>query len=109
MEATEAPSITKTFNDHDIRIVENDGEPWLVARDVCGALEHSDTSMAVSRLDEDEKGTSSICTPGGDQEMTVISEAGTYRLIFTSRKPEADKDKLQGYSYCEYPLAASKK
>ena len=109
MEATaEAPSITKTFNDHDIRIVENDGEPWLVAKDVCDALKVGNPTDAVSRLDDDEKGVDSE-TLGGAQEMNVISEAGTYRLIFTSRKPEADKDKLQGYSYCEYPLAASKK
>jgi prophage antirepressor-like protein len=91
MEATaEVPSITKTFNDHDIRIVENDGEPWLVAKDVCDALDIGNASMALRRLDDDEKGVNSIETLGGNQEMQLINEAGVYRLIFTSRKTEAE-------------------
>ena len=30
-----------------------------------------------------------IYTPGGNQEMTIVSEAGLYSLILRSRKPEA--------------------
>ena len=91
MEATkEASPITKTFNESEIRIIENDGEPWFVAKDVAEALEISRTHDAIRRLDEDEKGADTIRTPGGDQEMTVINEAGVYRLIFTPRKPEAE-------------------
>jgi len=71
------------------RAVMRDGEPWFVAADVCAALDYSDTSMTVRRLDEDERGTSSICTPFGDQQMLVINEAGLYSLILGSRKPEA--------------------
>jgi prophage antirepressor-like protein len=32
------------------------------------------------------KGVSSIHTPGGPQEMTIINESGLYALILTSRK-----------------------
>lgn len=40
-------------------------------------------------LDDDEKGTHTIRTPGGPQSVAVISESGLYSLILTSRKPEA--------------------
>ena len=30
-----------------------------------------------------------MSTPGGNQEMTIVSEAGLYSLILRSRKPEA--------------------
>jgi len=72
-----------------VRSMTIDGEPWFVAADVCAVLEHSDTSMAISRLDEDEKGTNIVCTLGGPQSLAVINESGLYSLILTSRKPQA--------------------
>lgn len=72
-----------------VRTVVIDGEPWFVAVDVCRVLEHTNTSVAVSRLDDDEKGVSTLYTPGGTQGASVVSEAGLYSLILTSRKPEA--------------------
>ena len=77
------------FNDHPVRIVEKDGEPWWVAKDVCDVLELTNSRMSVESLEEDEKGVSNIYTPGGMQSMTVISEAGLYSLILRSRKPQA--------------------
>lgn len=41
------------------------------------------------RLDDDEKGVDSIHTPGGDQSMATVTEAGLYSLILGSRKVEA--------------------
>ena len=72
-----------------MRTVIKDGQPWFVAADICAVLEHTDTSKAVSRLDADEKGTSTVRTLGGEQEVNVISESGLYALILTSRKPHA--------------------
>ena len=45
--------------------------------------------MATERLDNDEKGVSSIDTPGGKQEMSIVNEPGLYTLVLGSRKPEA--------------------
>ena len=39
------------------------GEPWFVAKDICVAFDHSDVSVMVSRLDEEERSTSTVCTP----------------------------------------------
>nr|DAQ10332.1 MAG TPA: KilAC domain protein [Caudoviricetes sp.] len=47
------------------------------------------THSSLRLLDEDEKGVHTMHTPSGNQEMTIISEAGLYSLILRSRKPEA--------------------
>ena len=80
---------TFSFGVHAVRALTLDGSPWFVAADVCEALDLDDTSKACSRLDRDEKGTNTIRTPSGDQQMLVINESGLYSLILTSRKPEA--------------------
>jgi len=77
------------FEGKPVRTVDVDGETQWVAKDVCEVLELSDTSMALRRLDEDEKGTSIVGTPGGQQEMLTVNESGLYALIFRSRKPVA--------------------
>ena len=72
-----------------VRVVEHEGEPWFVAKDVCECLELTDVSKTISLLDDDEKGTNSIRTPGGKQDMLIVSEPGLYSLVLRSRKPEA--------------------
>lgn len=65
------------------------GEPWFVANDVCEALGLSNPRSSLALLDEDEKGVHSMDTPGGTQNLAIVSEAGLYSLILRSRKPEA--------------------
>lgn len=74
-----------------IRVQLIHGEPWFVAKDVCAVLEIEKHRDAVSRLDEDERGSLVVDTLGGSQKMTAVSESGLYSLIFQSRKPEAKK------------------
>lgn len=71
-----------------VRVVDVDGEPWFVAKDVCECLE-LDLASGARGLDDDEKALHTMQTPGGAQEMSIISEAGLYSLILRSRKPEA--------------------
>jgi len=77
------------FRGRTVGSVMKDGQPWFIAKDVCDVLEHSNSRMAVSGLDGDEKGISIVDTPGGAQEVGVVSESGLYNLVFTSRKPQA--------------------
>ena len=72
-----------------VRVIMHNGEPWFVAKDVCDCLELTNTAQTISYLDDDEKGVTTNYTPGGKQEMSIISEAGLYSLILRSRKPEA--------------------
>ena len=79
--------LTFNFATQSVRVVMIEGTPWFVAADVLVVLTLD--RKALERLDSDEKGVSSIHTPGGLQEMTIINESGMYNLILTSRKPEA--------------------
>ncbi len=81
------------FKDNAVRTVERDGDPWFVGRDVCRVLDIAKVEQALGRLENDERGTYTIGTPGGDQSMIVISEPGVYRLVFSSRKAEAEEFK----------------
>ncbi len=80
---------TFTYNNAQVRTVEKNGEPWFVLKDVCEILGLGTPARVAERLDEDEKGMSQIHTPGGKQEMTVISESGLYCVVLRSNKPEA--------------------
>lgn len=80
------------FNHQDfgqIRVVEQDGEPWFVAADVCRALELDDTGRATARLDEDELTRIKIVSGGQNREMLAVNEPGLYSLVLGSRKPGA--------------------
>lgn len=74
-----------------VRTVMQDGEPWFVAADVCKALEIPNVGQALTRLDDDEKMNTIISNDGnrGNPTRTLVSEAGLYSLVISSRKPEA--------------------
>ncbi|MEY3867529.1 MAG: Paenibacillus phage HB10c2 [Cyanobacteriota bacterium] len=78
-----------SFNSKQVRAVKIDGEHWFVAKDLCQILEISKHRDAISRLDDDERGSFKMDTPGGKQEMAIVSESGMYALVLSSRKPEA--------------------
>ena len=79
------------FEDKLVRTIMDDGgEPWFVAKDVCRVLEIANHRDAVAQLDEDEKDAVGISDAiGREQETTIISESGLYALVFRSRKPQA--------------------
>lgn len=64
-----------------VRTLTVDGEPWFVATDVAQILGYRKASDMTRILEEDEKGAQIVRTLGGDQEVTVVSEPGLYRLI----------------------------
>ena len=64
-----------------VRTLNVDGEPWFVAADVAQILGYRKASDMTRILEEDEKGAQIVRTLGGDQEVTVVSEPGLYRLI----------------------------
>lgn len=80
------------FNNPDfgeIRTVEKDNDVWFVAADVCRALEISNPTDAISRLDEDEHTLVLIEGIGKGSPVNTVNEAGLYGLVLGSRKPEA--------------------
>ena len=81
--------IVKVFNDRLVRIIDRDGEPWFVGNDVAKILELGNPRSSIARLDADEKDVHTVDTPSGEQNMTIVNEAGLYSLILRSRKAEA--------------------
>ena len=81
-----------TFNQfgHPLRVGEINGEPWFVAKDVCAALNirWSGNSVTLGQIPEGWKGILNFKTPGGNQDLTVISEAALYKLAFRCQSSE---------------------
>nr|DAQ24461.1 MAG TPA: repressor domain protein [Caudoviricetes sp.] len=72
-----------------VRVMIKDGEPWFVGKDVCNVLGLVNNRKAMYALEDDEKGVTQSYTLGGMQNITIISEAGFYRLVLRSDKPIA--------------------
>ena len=77
-----------------VRVVEKDGEPWFVAKDVCDVLKHSNSRKAVADLvDKDDVTTGYIGVITGKKKngeeaiqnirMTLIKEKGD---VYEQRK-----------------------
>lgn len=69
--------------------IASDGDIWFVAKDVCEALGVGKYRDALTRLDDDERGSVLVDTPGGSQKVGTVNEAGFYKFVLRSRKPEA--------------------
>lgn len=70
-----------------IRTVTIDNELWFVASDICKALELSNTTMVIDRLDDDEKSKLNLGLSGGT--TNCVNEYGLYNLVLASRKQSA--------------------
>lgn len=92
-EAAGVPAVF-SFEERAVRTVEIGGVVWFVGRDVCDCLGHKNHSQALARLSEDERDGLHIVDPIGRAQInTVVSEAGVYQLIFTSRVESAQRFK----------------
>lgn len=69
-----------------VRTIILEGEPYFVAKDVCDVLGHTNPSVAIQMLDDDERTKKSL---GRQGEAWFVNESGLYNLIFRSNKPEA--------------------
>ncbi len=78
----------------EVRVVEQNGEPWFVGKDVAVILGYKDTVNALkSHVDSDDKLGWQITTSGQAREMTIINESGLYSLILSSKLPQAKQFK----------------
>ncbi len=78
------------YSGHAVRVVEAAGVPYFVGRDVAEVLGYNNSRDALRKhVDEEDKGVASCDTPGGVQQLTVISESGLYSLVLRSHLPSA--------------------
>jgi len=82
------------FDELPVRVAMIDEEPWFVANDAGKILGIQNVRKSIADFPDDEKdGVTTSDAIGRDQKTTVISEPGLYRLIFQSRKAEAERFK----------------
>ncbi len=78
-----------------IRVIEIDGQPWFVGRDVSEALGYENGSRDINRhVDPEDRqnyrnGTFEMSNRG----ITIINESGLYSLILSSKLPSAKRFK----------------
>lgn len=79
------------FQSNQVRVVEKDGEPWWVAKDVCGILGFENPSDTLKYLDDDEKALiiNPSLTKNPNGQVSLVNEPGIYSLVLRSRKPES--------------------
>lgn len=70
------------FSGATLRGGDYNGEPVLVGKDVCDALGIIKYRDALAQLDDDERVSISVDTPGGRQQMTAVTEGGIWSLAF---------------------------
>lgn len=78
------------FNGSQVRALTIENEPWFVATDACKILGLTNTTVALQRLDKDERSKFNL---GRQGKTNIVNEYGLYTLILASRKPEAHKFK----------------
>lgn len=81
------------FHTHTVRVIphENGYSFWVVGKDVADALNYATAKDALRQVPEKHKGRQKVPTVGrGVQEMLCVDEAGLYRLVLRSNKPEAE-------------------
>lgn len=76
----------------EIRTTIVDSKPFLCLVDICKILELGQASRVKARLNKDGVTTSKVIDAlGREQQATFIDESNLYKVIFQSRKLEAEK------------------
>lgn len=67
------------------------GQPYFMLSDVCRVLEIKNSRDSKNRLNQKGVANTDIPTNGGIQKADFINESNLYKLVFQSRKPQAEK------------------
>ena len=82
------------FENHEVRSLLINSEPWFVGKDVAEVLGYEDTNQAIRKnVDNEDKLTRLIDGSGQKRNMTIINESGLYSLVLSSKLPSAKKFK----------------
>ena len=73
-----------------IRVVDKDGQPWFVGKDITEILGYANASEAlIDHVDEDDKLNSKTLLSLGQRGGWFINESGLYSLVLASKLPAA--------------------
>jgi len=79
------------FDAVQVRVVQIDGEPWFVGKDVATTLGYADPTNAVKQHCKGVVKHHPLKTAGGNQLIRVLAEADVLRLIVSSKLPSAER------------------
>lgn len=79
------------FEGSAIRVVDIDGEPWFVGRDVAERLGYARPNNAMNQHCKGALKQCPLQTAGGMQEIRILSEPDVLRLIMASKLPAAER------------------
>ena len=79
-----------TFNSNEVKTTLINDEPYFNLKDICDILEIKNISDCKGRLNKTGVVTADTLTNGGIQKSNFINEANLYKVIFQSRKPQAE-------------------
>jgi len=69
--------------------------PLFLAKDVAEWIEHTNITVMLKIVEDDEKVLNKVYTPGGNQETWFLTEDGLYEVLMQSNKPKAKDFKKQ--------------
>lgn len=73
-----------------VRVIEKDGEPWFVGKDVTEILGYANTPKTIKdHIDDEDKLIERIVISGQNREVNIINKSGVYSLILASKLPSA--------------------
>lgn len=82
---------TFRFNNDEVRTVLINDEPYFCLKDVCVILGIKNYRDTVNTLNQKGVVITDTLTNGGVQKMNFINESNLYKVIFQSRKEEAEQ------------------
>lgn len=83
-----------SFENHEVRSLLINSEPWFVGKDVADVLGYADTNQAIRKhVDNEDRLTRRFDGTGQSRDMTIINESGLYSLVLSSKLPSAKKFK----------------
>lgn len=82
------------FENHEVRSLLLNNEPWFVGKDVAEVLGYERADNAIrNHIDKEDKLMHQISASGQNRNMTIINESGLYSLVLSSKLPSAKKFK----------------
>ncbi|MFV1694208.1 phage antirepressor [Phaeobacter sp. JH20_25] len=82
------------FKGNPVRVIEINGEPWFVGKDVAQALGYANPQKALRdhcKKAQHVEGERNVHPSDLDPQTKIIPESDVYRLIIKSKLPEAEK------------------
>ena len=82
------------FENHEVRSLLLNNEPWFVGKDVADVLGYQNGSRDINRhVDEEDRQNYQSSTFDSPRGMTIINESGLYSLVLSSKLPSTKKFK----------------